>query len=768
MSKAVKTIGKVAGVVAAVALIGSGVGVALGGAGMMLVGVGSAASIATVAGAVSGIAALASSTVLKSKQAGGIASGSVSQVRVEVDAAQPYVMGEGYFGGVLRHDSGYGGTVDEVSNPYRGMVVVYTGSGPVQSISPRVDYEAVPSWYSGFLYTDTQLGACPESSALTPNFAGMTGWDNTHKLSGQAAILWNLKFDKEGQRFASGIPLLGAYGQWVKVYDPRKDSTQPGGSGSHRLGQESTYEYSESPALHAGMYAYGRYQNGKRVMGIGLPRDGINWRAVMAWANVCSANGWTIFGPVYEPGDRWANLKEMCKAGGGKPIFSGAVLSFRYYAPVLALDTITEDDLTGEPTQVPAMQSFRDRINTVIPKYRSPDHNWEIVSGGDVSVAAYVTADGGSRRKEEPFNLVKKPKQAAELGGYALADAREITPISIPCSTRLREYQVGECLHINLPARGIVADAIIQTRRIDPQTMNVAFTFISETPSKHAFALGRPAAPPPTGAASPTSEERDTSQSANNQPLGYLSQLIANSYVTDADPADGLIQATSDSIYVEGHTRTYTDKATPVSIDPRTITRTDTNALIVASTTYHIYYDSQARQPGVQLMKATKISQDAATSGAHPNRHYVGTITTDVEGGTGTSGGGATPPGWGGGESYCVSDDTLILLADGEEIAARDLQAGQWLRTQHEDTREWGQWPVEAIRFATRPVFACQFDGVTIRATGDHRFMISGQWVRAASIGTPDGEARVALITVTGAHTYVSAGVLSHNVKAYN
>src|SRR3546814_18201581 len=82
-------------------------------------------------------------------------------------------------------------------NPYLVDAVVYSGGGPVQSISPRIDFGAVPSWYSGYLYTDTQLGARPESNALSPQWAGTPGWGSAYKLSGQAAIGWSYKFDKK-------------------------------------------------------------------------------------------------------------------------------------------------------------------------------------------------------------------------------------------------------------------------------------------------------------------------------------------------------------------------------------------------------------------------------------------------------------------------------------------------------------------------------------------------------------------------------------------
>lgn len=498
MSKPLKVIGMVAG---GIALIATGVGAA-GGLGILAAS--TATQVGAIAGVVSGIATMGSQALAKPPPV----RGSVSQILIDPDAVQPYVMGEGYFAGVMRHDTAYGPTLNKVPNPYRFMPVVYSGGGPVQSITPQVDYKAIGSWYSGFLYTDTQLGACPEADALSPQWAGATGWGSDYKLSGQAAIGWSFKFDKEGEVFASGLPLQGAIGQWVKAYDPRKDSTQPGGSGAHRLGNESTYEYTANPALHAGMYAYGRYQNGKRTIGMGLPADGIEWTVVSAWANVCEANGWTMFGVVYEPGDRWANLKDICFAGGAEPV-AGGKLSFKYAAPVIALDTITDDDLTDNVASVMAMQSFRDRINTAVPKYRSAAHNWEIVDAEPVVNATFLAEDGEEKRETWPFNFVTGVNQAAVLAAYRVWETRELAPITLPCKPRMRYYRPGECLHIDLPELGLDTDAIILRREIDPATMTVTLELMGETPAKHAYCLGRSGTAPPTPAIGQTGEERD-------------------------------------------------------------------------------------------------------------------------------------------------------------------------------------------------------------------------------------------------------------------
>src|SRR3546814_2486427 len=97
------------------------------------------------------------------------------------------------------------------------------------------------------------------------------GWTSQHKLSGIAHALWAVRYDAKGDHFAAGVPEPQWIGKWVRVYDPRKDSTYPGGSGSHRALNESTYEWSDNPALHALTWALGRWENGKRTVGIGAP-----------------------------------------------------------------------------------------------------------------------------------------------------------------------------------------------------------------------------------------------------------------------------------------------------------------------------------------------------------------------------------------------------------------------------------------------------------------------------------------------------------------
>ncbi|MGE0178993.1 MAG: phage tail protein [Sphingomonas sp.] len=115
--------------------------------------------------------------------------------------------------------------------------------------------------------------------------------------------------------------------------------------------------------------------------------------------------------------------------------------------------------------------------------------------------------------------------------------------------------------------------------------------------------------------------------------------LISISSVTDADPPDGLLQATDTTITVESHSRRYDDKVR--SVDG------DTLATVAAEGLWnHVYYDDPDREGGAVTFVATADPQEAANTPSNPYRHYVGSVPTDVMGGSGQSGGGAAPPGW--------------------------------------------------------------------------------------------------------------------------
>lgn len=137
--------------------------------------------------------------------------------------------------------------------------------------------------------------------------------------------------------------------------------------------------------------------------------------------------------------------------------------------------------------------------------------------------------------------------------------------------------------------------------------------------------------------------------------------------------------------------------------------------------------------------------------------------------GSGGGGGYTEDPGTGDPvwQPRCVATDTLILLdAENRQAPAGSLRLGQSVYTRHEKTLEWGYFTIAEIEIVrSQDVYLAVIDGKVLRATPDHRVYLDGKWQRMRNLGRFDGKADIVQLSVHGAKTYVSNGILSHNLK---
>jgi len=133
--------------------------------------------------------------------------------------------------------------------------------------------------------------------------------------------------------------------------------------------------------------------------------------------------------------------------------------------------------------------------------------------------------------------------------------------------------------------------------------------------------------------------------------------------------------------------------------------------------------------------------------------------------------------------TFCPDPNTLILLSDGYSIRAGDLKIGDLVYTIHETTGVWGNYKVSDVEtIGNQDKILINFsDGTDISVSKSHKFlMIDNNWKIASdlliddsirgiesnktiSLLTAIGLGDVVKIEVEDAHTYVSAGVISHN-----
>lgn len=132
---------------------------------------------------------------------------------------------------------------------------------------------------------------------------------------------------------------------------------------------------------------------------------------------------------------------------------------------------------------------------------------------------------------------------------------------------------------------------------------------------------------------------------------------------------------------------------------------------------------------------------------------------------------------------YCPAPWINILLAGGGTVKAGDIKPGMEVYTRHETTNEWGVYPVSAVEMSedTRWEVLLE-DGRSFVGSANHRVHTGDDWteihalkagdklVQPEGFGVVKSSAKldhgpVVRITVADAHTYISEGFLSHNVK---
>ena len=542
---------------AAVQTAAVAVGVAVSGAVFGITGSGalalaaSTAAEAAVPALIEG-AALAGISALVSPHGAVNTAGSPQAFKPDPNAGLPVVMGRYGVGGNLVYETTSGGgnkaAAGAAGNEYLTSFVILSALGPVQAFETLrfndtiltfdphgqacnggyIPQDEVQAWNPGYRHQNAdgsyinnnyqdrawqnlQLGAldagyfAPPDKLASDN-AGLPEWTQAHGFSGFCAAALTLVYDQ--RYYAGGVPQYQWVLQGIRTYDPRLDSTYPGGAGAQRwAGQgasaaaitaaRGTWTFSQNPWVHALNFALGHFLPdgqtgpGRLYAGIGAGVTGVDIAAFVRAANVADANGWLICGQWTTSDGKWSVLTEMAKAGSGSIVIKNGVISCIVDTPLTSLGTVTADDLSG-PITLPTGTSFTGRLNTIFPRFTSEQHRWQMVQADTpVKAATYVAEDGAVRSKTLDWQYVPTVNQACQCAAYTICNGREIPGIELPGKPKLRNYSVGDCFTLDIPEAGLATTKVMVTKRVtDWSTGGVTLTVRTETDAKHAYSLG--------------------------------------------------------------------------------------------------------------------------------------------------------------------------------------------------------------------------------------------------------------------------------------
>lgn len=312
-----------------------------------------------------------------------------------------------------------------------------------------------------------------QTTANSLAFTYIDGWTAQHIGFGLTNAY--LKIEENAEKFPNGVNEIKFKVKGKKLYDPRLDTTA-GGSGSHRLNDANTWQYSTNPIL----CAYDWVMNhGYRP----IPTRRIPWDFVALTANHCDelatytdSNGdpqtekrFTCNGVLnnsLRPGDGLKYLLSTMGANVYRPSGRLYIKPAMYAGP--ATISLTPADFIDQPTYQPHRPE-RERCNLVRGEYVAPELKYQqtdcpVVENqtlqGPTKDGAILEANlqllmtNSSTTAQRLCNLYLQRNRAGFIGEVALRGVRlDVVP--------------GSVVQFDDPATGISREFIVQNYRFD-------------------------------------------------------------------------------------------------------------------------------------------------------------------------------------------------------------------------------------------------------------------------------------------------------------
>lgn len=318
-------------------------------------------------------------------------------------------------------------------------------------------------------------------TAYTPLVTASSDWTSNHRGRGVCYIVVEALYNAD---LFSQIPQVAVVLKGKKLYDRRLDSTQTGGSGSHRSNDPSTWEWENSgtvlgdnPTLQLDDYLRGlKTVAGEVIGGVGIDADDIVSADAMTAANNCDDSITTITPAGTEKRYRSglvlsteathkSNIKnilgtmagELHDHGGRFRIFAGKART--------SILTLTDDDVVREvrngaqrikkPWTWEPEAGREERLNIVRGRFVDETNGWRAADYPAQTNAAYKTADGG-KELAGTLDLLGVPShsQAQRLAKIYLESSRLSGKLSNVWQPAMIELESGDWCTVSSDRQG--------------------------------------------------------------------------------------------------------------------------------------------------------------------------------------------------------------------------------------------------------------------------------------------------------------------------
>ena len=296
--------------------------------------------------------------------------------------------------------------------------------------------------------------------------AASSDWSTSHRLRGYAyAVTEFVLWDRTQTLWEAGDPTNVKFlVQGKKVYDPRLDSTQTFGSGSHRVATPATWEYSDCPPLCLADYLM---DSKFSPLANGISPDRIDWEAVADAADICDTlvfippaaspqnteKRYTCNGVIYGADTPEENVKRLLSSFNGTLAFTSGMYvidASTYEAPA---DSLSEDDVIGAIAISSALDSD-ERVNTLKAIYTDRDKQYEATETAAIELYKTERDNGEELIKSIELPLTNSWFMAQRICLLRLQEANEELTVTVPCNLKAARLVPGQRVNFTLTERG--------------------------------------------------------------------------------------------------------------------------------------------------------------------------------------------------------------------------------------------------------------------------------------------------------------------------
>ena len=330
----------------------------------------------------------------------------------------------------------------------------------------------VTGTYAGYLTVTTRTEG---SAANYISINGGTKWGSSRRLTGCAYV--HLRIKRTGNTKKAESPLVGGLpsrvtviGDGARLYDPRKDSTVPGGSGSHRATDQATWgaytnaDDTDNPALQLLWWLIGWQINGKLSVGCGVPHNRIDMASFITAANICDENvtlaiggtqkRYRTSGTASDGDDRLDIINNFLASMNGTLRDNGGKLTVTAMKNDLAnyVLTFNESDMLGG-FDWQQTRGLTENYNIVRGRYVDPSPNslYQMVDYPEIELAV---SDGIERVMSLDLPYVEDGRRAQRIAKQVFQRNQYRGLFSTTFNVKALGCQVGDVVRVNLEALG--------------------------------------------------------------------------------------------------------------------------------------------------------------------------------------------------------------------------------------------------------------------------------------------------------------------------